>query len=54
MVPSYTREELLRMNKKQVIMACGYRNIKHLCNENKELCVGGKAPSKKQLIKLVA
>lgn len=46
------RDELLRKSKKEIVNLCGYINIKHLCKENKDMRrKGGKAPSKKQLIR---
>ena len=45
---TYTRAELLRMTKKQLVRICGYSNIKELCNDIKN---SGKTPSRKQLIR---
>ena len=45
---TYTRDELLLMTKKQIVVVCGYKNIKSLCDDVKNV---GKAPSRKQLIR---
>lgn len=51
MQPTYTREELLRMTKKQLVQLCGYPNIKALCRAHPELLTDKGAPSRKQLVK---
>ena len=45
---TYTRAELLLMTKKQLVNLAGYKNIKALCNDIKNV---GKAPSRKQLVR---
>lgn len=41
------------MSKKQIVRTCGYVNIHQLCKVNTDICIGGKAPSRKQLIKFL-
>ena len=54
MTPTYTRTQLLAMTKKQVIRACGYKNMKQLCKAAPDLIRSrNKGPSKKTLIKII-
>jgi len=52
MKQTVTKAQALRMSKKQVVALCGYTNIKQLCRNNPDMLkAGGKAPSKKMLIR---
>ena len=49
-----TKQELLRLNKKQVLNHFGYRNIKEFCKHNEHMVESGRAPSRKTIIKNLA
>lgn len=51
MVPNLSKQEALKMKKKQVLNYYGFKNIKDFCNRNSHMVKHGRAPSRKAIIK---
>jgi len=51
MTPNLSKQEALKMKKKQVLNYYGFKNIKDFCDHNSHMVEHGRAPSRKRIIK---